>query len=50
MLQSNAEYSGLLLMKSSDLQSYSSGHKRSIFTSVYYEIPNFCVPKMVSQL
>ena len=36
--------------KSSDPQNYSNGHKRSIFTSVYYEIPNFCVTTMVPQL
>ena len=28
----------------------SNGHKRSIFTSVYHEIPNFSGPRMVSQL
>ena len=50
MLQGDAEYFGLLLIKSGDPQSYSNGHKRSIFTSVYHEIPNFCVPRMVSQL
>ena len=50
MLQGDAEYFGLLLTKSGDLQRYSNGHKRSIFTSVYHEIPNFCVPRMVSQL
>ena len=44
----DAEYFGLLLIKSSDPQSYLNGHKRSILTSVYYEIPNFCVPTMVS--
>ena len=45
MLQGDAEYLGLLLIKSSDPQSYSNGPKRSNFTSVYHEIPNFCVPK-----
>ena len=50
MLQGDAEYFGLLLIKGSDPQIYTNGHKRSIFTSVYYEIPNFCVPRMVSQL
>ena len=50
MLQGDAEYFGLLLMKSSDPQSYPNGHKRGIFTSVYYEIPNICAPRMVSQL
>ena len=29
-------------------QMVTNGHKRCIFTSVYYEIPNFCVPRMVS--
>ena len=43
-----AEYLGLLLIKCGDPQSYSKGHKRSIFTSVSHEIPNFCVPRMVS--
>ena len=46
MLQDDAEYFGLLI-KSGDPQNYSNGHKRSIFTSVYHEIPNFCVPKLV---
>ena len=50
MLQGDAEYFGLLLTESGDPQSYSNGHKRSIFTLVYHEIPNFCVPRMVSQL
>ena len=50
MLQGDAEYLGLLLIKCGDLQNYSNGHKRSIFTSVYHEIPNFCVPRMVLQL
>ena len=49
MLQGDAEYLGLLI-KSSDPQSYPTGHKKSIFTLVNYEIPNFCVPRMVSQL
>ena len=40
MLQGDAEYFSLLLIKSSDPQSYSKGHKMGIFTSVYYEIPN----------
>ena len=48
MLQGDAEYFGLLLIKSGDPQSYWNGHKRSIFTSVYHEIPNLCVPRMVS--
>ena len=50
MLQGDAEYFGLLLIKSSDPQSYSNGHKRSIFTSVYYEIPNIYAPRMGSLL
>ena len=50
MLQADAEYFGLLLIKSSDPQSYSNGHIRGIFTSVYYEIPNICAPWMVSKL
>ena len=41
MLQGDAQYFGLLLIKSSDSQSYSNGYKKSIFTSVHYEIPNF---------
>ena len=48
MLQGDAEFFGLLLIKSSDPESYSNGHKRSIFTSVYYEIPIFNVPRIVS--
>ena len=40
----------MLLTKSNDPQSYSNDHKRSICTSVCYEIPNLCVPIMVSQL
>ena len=48
MVQADAEYFGLLLIKSNP-QSYSNGHKRSIFTSMYCEIPNFCVTRMVSQ-
>ena len=50
MLQVDAEYLGFLLIKCGDSQSYSNDHKRSIFTSVHYEIPNFCVPRMVLQL
>ena len=50
MLQDDTEKFGLLLIKSSDPQSYSKGHKRGIFTSVYHEIPNICAPQMVSQL
>ena len=50
MLQGNAEYFSFLLTKSGDPQSYSNGHKRSIFTLVYCKIPNFCVARMVSQL
>ena len=50
MLQGDAEYFGLLLIKSCDLQRYSNGHKRGILTSVYYKIPNICAPQMVSQL
>ena len=50
ILQGEAEYFGLLLTKSGDPQSYSNGHKKSIFTFVYHEIPNFYVPRMVSQL
>ena len=49
MLQVDAEYFDFLFIKSSDPQSYPNGHKSSIFTSVYYEISNFCVPRMVSQ-
>ena len=50
MLQGDAKYFGLLLTKSDSPQSSSNGHKKSIFTSVYHEIPNFCVLTMVSQL
>ena len=50
ILQGDVEYLGLLLIKSGNQKSYSNGHKRSIFTSVYHEIPNFCIPRMVSQL
>ena len=50
ILERDAEYFGLLFIKSIGPQSYSNSHKRSIFTSVYYEILNFCVPTMVSQL
>ena len=50
MLQGDAECFGLLFIKSSDPQSYSNGHKRGNFTLVYYEIPNICAPRMVSQL
>ena len=50
ILQGEAEYLSLLFTKSSDPQSYSNGHKKSIFTFVYQQIPNFCVPRMVSQL
>ena len=46
MLQGDAEYISLLLIKSSDWQSYSNGHKKAIFTFVYYEMPNFCGPRM----
>ena len=35
--------------KSSDPQSCSNYHKKGIFTSVQ-EIPNFCVPIIISQL
>ena len=49
-LPGDVEYFSQLFIKSSDPQSYSNGHKRSIFMSVYYEIPNFCVPTMVPQL
>ena len=48
MSQGDVEYLGLLLIKCGDPQSYSNGYKRSIFTSVYNEIPNFYVPRMVS--
>ena len=41
MLQGNAEYFGLLLIKSSDPY----GHKRIIFASVYKEMPNFLCTK-----
>ena len=50
MLQGDVEYFGLLLIKGSDPQSYSNDHKRSIFTSVYYEIPNIYAPRIVSLL
>ena len=50
MLWGDAEYISLLLVKDRDLQNYSNGHKKSIFTSVYYEIPNFYVSRMVGQL
>ena len=50
MLQGDAEYFGLLLIKSTYPQIYSKGYRRNIFTSVYYEIPTFCIPTMVSQL
>ena len=42
ILPGDAEYFGLLLIKTCDPQSYLNGHKRSTFASVYYEIPNFC--------
>ena len=43
-LPGDTKYFGLFLIKSMNLQSYSNGHQRNIFTSVCYEIPNFCVP------
>ena len=46
----NVEYFDLLLVKSNKPQSYSNGYKRSILTLMYYEIYNFSVPTMVSQL
>ena len=49
ILSGDAEYFGLLI-KGSDPQSYSNGHKKSIFTSVDYKLPNFSVPTIVSQL
>ena len=50
ILPGDAEYFSLLLTKGGDPQSYSNGQKRSVSTSVYYEILIFYVPRMVSQL
>ena len=45
MLQVDAKYFGLLLIKSINPQSYSNGHKMSIFTLVYHENPQFLCTK-----